>query len=107
MKQIEGVISFFQKFRDDGFYSSIESAKAIAIDLGIEPKFRIKHQSKRKKHFDEVNDEEEELQLSAVESFRVNYFLVVVDAAIASLDSRFEQLKEFERCLVSYTTQKI
>jgi hypothetical protein len=54
-----------------------------------------------------VNDEEEELQLSAAESFRVNYFLVVVDAAIASLDSRFEQLKEFERCLVSYTTQKI
>jgi hypothetical protein len=44
-----------------------------------------------------VNDEEEELQLSAAESFRVNYFLVVVDAAIASLDSRFEQLKEFEK----------
>jgi hypothetical protein len=36
--------------------------------------------------FDEVNDEEEELQLSVVESFRVNYFLVVVDATIASLD---------------------
>jgi hypothetical protein len=97
MKHIKGVISFFQKFRDDGFYTSIESAKAIASDMGIEPKFRIKRKSKRKKHFDKVNDEEEELQLSAAESFRVNYFLVVVDAAIASLDSRFEQLKEFEK----------
>jgi hypothetical protein len=47
--------------------------------------------------FDEVNDEEEELQLSAVESFRVIYFLFIVDAAIASLDCRFEQLKESEK----------
>ena len=32
-----------------------------------------------------------------MESFRVNYFLVIVDAAIASLTSRFEQLKTFEK----------
>ncbi|XP_071683722.1 uncharacterized protein [Lolium perenne] len=97
IKHIEGVISFFQKFREDDFYTSIESAKTIALDMGIEPKFRTKRQSKRKKHFDEINDEEEELQLSAIESFRVNYFLVVVDAAIASLKSRFDQLKAFEK----------
>ena len=34
--------------------------------------------------------------MSAIESFRVSYFLVIVDTAIASLNSRFEQLKEFE-----------
>jgi hypothetical protein len=40
----------------------------------IEPKFPVKRQGKRKKHFDEINDNDEELQLSAMESFRVNYF---------------------------------
>ena len=33
---------------------------------------------------------------SVEESFRVNYFLVVVDMAIASLKDRFEQLNIFE-----------
>ncbi|XBI51638.1 hypothetical protein VPH35_034126 [Triticum aestivum] len=84
------------KYRDEGFNSSIESAKAIALDMGIEPQFRTKRKSKRKKHFDEINDEDEDLQLSAIESFRVTYFLVIVDTAIASLSSRFDQLKAFE-----------
>ena len=97
LKQIEGIISYFQKYRNEGFHSSIEAAKAIASDMDIEPKFPTKRQSKRKKHFDEINDQDEEIQLSAMESFRVNYFLVIVDAAIASLTSRFEQLKTFEK----------
>jgi len=95
LKQIEGVISYFQKYRVEGFDSSIEVAKAIAADMDIEPKFPTKHQSKRKKQFDETSDEE--IQLSAMESFRVNYFIVIVDTAIASLTSRFEQLKTFEK----------
>jgi hypothetical protein len=32
-----------------------------------------------------------------MESFRVNYFLIIVDAAIAWLTSRFEKLKTFEK----------
>ncbi|XP_039851364.1 zinc finger MYM-type protein 1-like [Panicum virgatum] len=95
LKQIEGVISYFQKYRVEGFDSSIEVAKAIAADMDIEPKFPTKRQSKRKKQFDETSDEE--MQLSAMESFRVNYFIVIVDTAIASLTSRFEQLKTFEK----------
>lgn len=47
-----------------------------------------------KKQFDK-NDHNDESQ-SAEEFFRVNYFLVVVDIAIASLDNRFEQLQQFE-----------
>jgi hypothetical protein len=94
LKQIEGVISYFQKYRDEGFEPSIEVAKGIA---STEPKFPTKRQGKRKKHFDEINDQDEEIKLSALESFRVNYFLVVVDAAIASLTSQFEQLKTFEK----------
>ncbi|XP_062203782.1 uncharacterized protein LOC133905981 [Phragmites australis] len=69
--------------------------EAIASELDVEPKFPTKRQGKRKKHFDEENDLNEETQ-SAIESFRVNYFLVMIDVAIASLTNRFEQLKVFE-----------
>ena len=40
--------------------------------MDIEPKFPIKRQGKRKKHFDELNDETEELQLSAIQEFKVS-----------------------------------
>jgi hypothetical protein len=35
----------------------MDIAKAIASDLGIEQKIPTKRQSKRKKHFDEANDQ--------------------------------------------------
>ena len=65
--------------------------------MDIEPKFPIKCQGKRKKHFDELNDETKELQLSTIQEFKVSYFLVIVDAAIASLTSRFKRLQKFEK----------
>jgi hypothetical protein len=48
---------------------------AFASDMGIEPKF-CENQSKRKKHFDKINYEEEQLQQSVIESFRVNYSVI-------------------------------
>ena len=95
LKHIEGVISYF-KYRDKSFTSSIDTAKNIAFEMDIEPKFRTKRQGKKKKHFDEQNDQDEEIQRSVVDSFRVEYFNVMIDAAIASLTTRFEQMKEFD-----------
>jgi len=74
--------------------------------MDVERRFPTKIQGKRKKHFDELNDETEELQLSAIQEFKVSYFLVIIDATIASLTSRFEQLQKFEKYLVSYSTRK-
>jgi hypothetical protein len=53
LKHIEGVISYFKKYRDEGFTSSMDIAKNIASKMDIEPKFRSKRQGKRKKQFDE------------------------------------------------------
>jgi hypothetical protein len=53
MQQIEGVISYFQKYRDTRFSASIETAKSIASSMDVEPTFPAKCQVKRKKHFDE------------------------------------------------------
>ena len=70
--------------------------KNIASELDIEPIFPTKRQRKRKKHFDEQDDQDEEIQQSTVDSFRREYFLVMIDSAIASLTSRFEQITVFD-----------
>ncbi|XP_066344150.1 uncharacterized protein [Miscanthus floridulus] len=92
-KSIEGVISYFKKYRDTGLSASIETAKSIASSLDVEPTFPTKRKGKRKKQFDEQDDETKELQRSTID----DYFLVIVDYAIVSLTSRFDQLKEFEK----------
>ena len=70
-------------------------AKSLTFDMNTEPILLTKCcVLRRKKQFDE-NDHDEEMQ-STEESFRVNYFLVVVVITIASLKNKFEQLKIFE-----------
>jgi hypothetical protein len=70
--------------------------KNIASEMDIEPKFRTRRQGKRKKHFDEQNEQDEEIQQFVVDSFRAEYFNVMIHAAIASLTTRFKQMKEFD-----------
>jgi hypothetical protein len=49
LKQIQGVISFFKNYRNEGFTSSINIAKFIARDMGgIEPNFPTKCHAIRK-----------------------------------------------------------
>ena len=38
--QLKGLISYFEKYREDGFENAIVSAKEIAIEMDIEPKCR-------------------------------------------------------------------
>nr|GEW37466.1 zinc finger MYM-type protein 1 [Tanacetum cinerariifolium] len=49
----------------------------------------------KKRHFDKAFAEEDVI-LSAEESFKVNYFLYIGDQTIASLTTRFEQYQEYE-----------
>jgi hypothetical protein len=44
--------------------------------------------------------------MSPEELFRVEYFLRLVDQAIVSLTTRFEQYKEYQKKLVSYLLGK-
>ena len=69
----------------------MNSSKEIATKMEIEPIFREKRIIHRKKQSDEnVNDETTQ---STEEYFRINYFLYVVDQAISSIESRFEQFQ--------------
>ncbi|XP_052190724.1 uncharacterized protein LOC127800254 [Diospyros lotus] len=95
VRQLEGLVLFFENYRINGFISAMIDAKEISLDMGIEPVFPKKRQVCRKRHFDEVSNSDREQQ-SAEESFRTDYFLVIVDIALGELKSRFEQLHCFE-----------
>ncbi|XP_075504369.1 uncharacterized protein LOC142541794 [Primulina tabacum] len=95
VKQLKGLVSFFENYREKGFASAINSAKEIASNIRVDPVFPERRQASRKRQFDEVANTEREPQ-TAEESFRTDYFLVMVDIALLELRSRFEQLNNFE-----------
>ncbi|CAL8989583.1 unnamed protein product [Prunus brigantina] len=96
--QIKGLIVFFEKYREFGFSQAMFVAKKIATNIEVDPKFVEKRQIHKKRHFDEnLNDESTQSNHeSAEESFRIDYFLYIVDEAIGSLKRRFEQYQTFE-----------
>ncbi|KAK4566103.1 hypothetical protein RGQ29_002343 [Quercus rubra] len=78
------------QLKEDGFTSAMISSKEIAIKMEIEPIFHEKRIIRRKKQFDEnVNDE---ITQSAEESFRINFFLYIVDQAISSIENLYSEL---------------
>src|SRR6266540_7140925 len=62
--------------------------------MAVSASFPVKRQVVRKKQFDESNSHEEILE--AERAFEVKYFLVLVDMAITSLNTRFEELMVFK-----------
>ncbi|XP_045802280.1 zinc finger MYM-type protein 1-like [Trifolium pratense] len=94
IEQLKGLISFFEKYREDGFENAMISAKEIASEMDIEPKFREKRIIHRKKRFDESVDNE--VSKTPEESFKSDYFLYILDHAITSFQSRFEQFKIYQ-----------
>jgi hypothetical protein len=107
LQLIQGVVSYFDTYREEGFASSVITAKEIASDMGVEPTFPVKRQVTRKKQFDET--EYNEAIFKAEKDFKVNYFLVMIDNAITSLNNRFEELQSFKNIfgfLMSSTTLK-
>ena len=94
ISHLKALISFFETYRETGFESDKIIVKEIAAQMKIEPTFCEKRIIYRKKQFDE--NASEEITHSAEESYRVDYFLYIVDHAISSLNSRFEQFQKYE-----------
>ncbi|KAD4585328.1 hypothetical protein E3N88_22929 [Mikania micrantha] len=85
-----------QDYRETGYSKSIDEAKEIANEMGIDPIFRQKLLIQRKKQFGKSSTCQE-ASFAPEENFRVSYFLYIVDQALSSLETRFEQFKEFEK----------
>ncbi|PNT61430.1 hypothetical protein BRADI_5g15112v3 [Brachypodium distachyon] len=73
LKQIQGITEYFEKYRNEGFSSSLIIAKGIAAEMGVESLFQVKHKA-----------------------FQVKYFFVMIDMAITSLKDRFKELMVFK-----------
>ncbi|KAK9062183.1 hypothetical protein SSX86_019369 [Deinandra increscens subsp. villosa] len=95
IKSLNGLVTFFNNYRNNGLDRDIIEAKKIAEAIDIEPEFTVKRASCRKKQFDEIPNTEREQQ-SAKENFRTDYFLVLVDMALSQITTRFEQMEHFE-----------
>ncbi|XP_076884678.1 uncharacterized protein LOC143533942 [Bidens hawaiensis] len=92
IKEIKRLIDFFKEFRENSFSKAIDEAKKIAFEMGIDPIFAQKRVIKRKKQSDECSSSQE-ASFTPQENFRVNYFLCIIDQAITSLETRFDQFK--------------
>ncbi|KAK9741250.1 hypothetical protein RND81_03G092400 [Saponaria officinalis] len=109
IEDIEKLISFFKNYRESGFLDAINTAKEIAIELNVDPLFPKRREIRRKRHFDENQvDSSEVVSQTSEDSFRVNYFLYIVDHAINSLKRRFEQYQEFQNIFgFLFTSRKL
>lgn len=98
LQQIEGIMKYFDKYRNEGFSTSLITAKDLAKNMKIQPSFPIKRRKTRKRHFDETDDDADNNEeiLAAEKAFEVDFFLVMVDTANTSLKNRFEELGVFK-----------
>jgi hypothetical protein len=49
LEKIDGIMSYFDKYRDEGFVSGMMVAKEIASVMGVEATFSVKYRALRKK----------------------------------------------------------
>ena len=101
IESVQGLISYFRKYRETGFPKALEAAKEIAMEMDINPVFVAKRKIKRKRQFHEGTDDGSSVSLHC------NGDLIpVVDQAIVSLIMRFEQYQGYEKLLVSCLLQR-
>jgi hypothetical protein len=78
-----------------GFERAVVDARELAKALDFEPIFVEKRLRSKKRMFDfEGNDN---IIIDPERGFRINVFNKILDNAISSLQSRFEQTKEFRQ----------
>jgi hypothetical protein len=69
-------------------------ATELAKALDVEPVFVDKRLRRKKRMFDYYSNDN---VIDSKQSFRINVFNKILDNAISSLQSRFEQTKEFRQ----------
>ncbi|KAF5797875.1 putative transcription factor and/or regulators TTF-type(Zn) family [Helianthus annuus] len=94
IKKLDGLLCYFENYRENGFENAIIDAKEIALEMDVEPMFREKRIIHRNRRFDE--NVANETTKTPIELFKTDYFLYIVDQAISSIKTRFDQFKMFE-----------
>ncbi|XP_076922579.1 uncharacterized protein LOC143584393 [Bidens hawaiensis] len=99
------LIKYFKNYREVGLSKAFDEAREIANEIGVDAGFPQKHVIDRKKQFDETSSVEE-VKFSP-EDFKVNYFICIIDQAIFSLETRFDQYQTIEKIFVFLFPKKL
>ncbi|XP_068336492.1 uncharacterized protein [Pyrus communis] len=88
IQQVQGLIIYFEKYRETGFAEAMINAKKLAIEMEIDPMFPEKRQVCRKRHFDENEGESSQPTEQSA--------LYIIDQTIGSLKRRFEEYQVYD-----------
>jgi hypothetical protein len=94
IQQIKGLVMYLTKCQDTGFHSAMITAKEVASGMDVEQVYKQNRNRRRKRQF--VYERTDERTLSAEQAFRTGYFLCIIDQAITSMNTRFEQLQQYD-----------
>ena len=94
VQQIKGLVTYLTKYQDTGFHSAMNTAKEIASAMDVEQVFKQNRNRRRKRQFD--YESRDEGMLSAEQAFRTGYFTCIINQAITSMNTRFEQLQQYD-----------
>ncbi|KAK0152965.1 Zinc finger MYM-type protein 1 [Merluccius polli] len=90
LAQLDGLIDFIEKYRDNGFVSAKVAATDIALGMDIEPVLKSARRIKRKQDI-----YQNEYIPDAEQVYVTDYFLVIVDQALTALRTRFTEMQKF------------
>ena len=94
IQQIKGLVAYLTKYRDTGFHSGMNTAKETASAMDVEQVFKQNRNRWMKGQLDYESTDPG--TLSAEQAFRTGYFLCIIDQAITSMNTRFEQLQQYD-----------
>lgn len=95
VKHLETFINWLDEYRLSGSNSALVTAREVAEEAGIDRTFKSFRRRRKKKMF--IYEKEDEApELSPEDNFKINYFLVIVDAVRMSCKPRFASLKIYE-----------
>jgi hypothetical protein len=94
IQHIKGLVTYLIKYRDTGFHSAFITGKEIESAVDVGQVFKQNRNRRRKRQFEYESTDEG--TLSPEQAFRTGYFLCIIDQAITSMNTRFEQLQQYD-----------
>lgn len=96
-KEIKAVTDFLEEFRNDGLESAQTDAREIKEKLEMEMSWPKVHQRRTPRHFE--YEGKEQTQSTAVDLFKREFFLPLIDTALVTLKTDFRTQKHFTSCM--------
>lgn len=92
-KEIKAVTDFLEEFRNDGLESAQTDAREITEKLEMEMSWPEVRQRRTPWHFE--YEGKEQTQSTAVDLFKIEFFLPLIDTALVTLKDRFSHMETF------------